>query len=240
MNHSATLFDNSFAANPGLTWLPWVGSNFDELPQDSRLLIVGESHYTVKNEMPARLDELAKLMENPGYTREIVGGALLKLENWTTPTLTNLHLVLHANKPVDRKVFWSNACYYNLVQRPMDYSRRERPSSNDFVEGWKVFAEVAKALRPSHCLFIGIGASGVFGHAAKQMGMSFEPARWAEKVSSTFVRKAALGADGDRIDLTFIQHAGAPRFSWRKWHDYLARDRSELMAVVNRAATPLM
>ncbi|QTN31172.1 hypothetical protein HZ994_02130 [Akkermansiaceae bacterium] len=234
----STSHDNSFEGIQGLSWLPWVGLKYSTLPAQERLLIIGESHYANENEASANHEKIGELMKNSRYTREIVGGALVKLENWTTPTLTNLHLLLHAHKPVDRKVFWSNACFYNFVQRPMDYTRRERPGRKDFVDGWKVFTELSRVLRPSHCLFIGVGASNVFNPAAKQMGIDFEPALWTEMVSGTWGRKAALGTNGNRIEMTFIQHAGAPRFSWCKWHDYLNRDRAELMAVVNRAASP--
>ena len=37
-----TKFDDEFKKITGLTWLPWVGKNFD----NCKILIVAESHYT--------------------------------------------------------------------------------------------------------------------------------------------------------------------------------------------------
>jgi len=51
----------------------------------------------------------------------------------------------------------------------MDYSsfegeKREQPNNSDFKNGWAVFEEVVKILKPTDCIFLGLKASEGFGN----------------------------------------------------------------------------
>jgi hypothetical protein len=165
------------------------------------------------------------------YTRDVVQECCVD-QQWRNRTLDNLHLLFGNGAPVDRETFWGDTSFYNLVQRPMDYARVERPEFSDFDAGWKVFLEIVKTLRPSHCVFIGVEASNSFRCCMEQAGAKFQGADWTEQVSRTWGRSANLEIQGAITYLHFIQHCGK-YFSWEGWHDYLTRNCADLMGILN-------
>ncbi|MCA9449711.1 MAG: hypothetical protein KC931_21500, partial [Candidatus Omnitrophica bacterium] len=126
-----TPYDLDLAAIPDLTWLPWVGQNYADLAPGRKVLIVGESHYSSKEDPVDSAEEIASYLNDPNSTREMVEGALI---NWTWPhisTLANLHQLLFS--PGNPEEFWGELCYYNFIQRPMRYRTTppERPTWED-------------------------------------------------------------------------------------------------------------
>jgi len=163
------------------------------------------------------------------YTRDVVYEALMYHE-WSTPTLDNIPKLLFKTSEIDRVRFWSDSAFYNFIQRPMHYKKDnpERPSWNDFLLGWKVFAEVVRIIQPRYCLFIGVSAANSFNDSMTNQNLSFAPAVWTEKISRTWARKAKVEIDGTTTELCFVQHTGK-YFSWSQWHDYLQTNHSELI-----------
>lgn len=163
-DRSTNEYDASFNAIPGLTWSPWVGQRYSERPPQKRLLVIGESHY-YSGETPAeRQANREKWLIYPQYTRDVVSESLVNYE-WTTRTLDTIPKLLFKTADIDRHRLWADSAYYNFVQRMMDYKQDgspERPTWDDYVAGWRVFAEVVKVIRPSHCVFIGVTAANSF------------------------------------------------------------------------------
>ena len=56
-------------------------------------------------------------------------------------------------------------------------------NKEDFRNGWDVFPEVVKILKPDYCLFIGLIASYSFNIKMKEKGLSYEPVSWMEKIN---------------------------------------------------------
>lgn len=227
---SGTEFDAALDQVSHMTWLPWVGSQFGSRPADSRLLVVGESHYA----KPKSPDDLAKVLQDHidyrPYTRDVVSECLVH-QDWANRTLDTLPKLLFGTAAIDRVKLWSDTGYYNFVQRLMHYNRQgqpERPSWDDFVQGWSVFAGIARVLRPSHCVFIGVAAANGFDYAMKTLGHEHTPVQRTQYVSRTQGRKASVTIDGHKIDIGFVQHLGK-FFSWSQWHQYLRSHHPELM-----------
>ncbi|RYD70458.1 MAG: hypothetical protein EOP84_26680, partial [Verrucomicrobiaceae bacterium] len=103
-------FDEDLAGIANLTWLPWVGDNYAALPAGRKVLIVGESHYTDKEDPVAAMEEIEEYLNDSNSTREMVEQTLIGW-NWKVPaTLVNLHGLL--NCPADPENFWGDLCYY--------------------------------------------------------------------------------------------------------------------------------
>ncbi len=220
-------FDNGFDQIPGLTWQPWVGSQWAQRPAERRLLVVGESHYalgTTSEEIARNIETCSK---HRSYTREVVSESLVE-DDWATPTLRNIPKMLFGAKTLDRLRFWSEVGYYNFVQRQMNGPDGERPTGDDFLDGWPVFLHIVELLQPSFCLFIGVEATNSFWHGLQKAGWEpFWPER-RSKVSRTWGRHAVLEVGGKKVELVFVQHAGR-YFSWQGWNEHLQREHPALM-----------
>ena len=225
-------YDPSFSSIPNLTWRPWVGVDFPSCPPTHRLLIVGESHYAWVAS-PEQLEEHRKRhFANPDYTREVIAESAIN-EEWTNNTLRTIPKLLFRTGAIDRKRFWSATAYYNFIQTQLPYYNRggspERPSSSDFELGWQIFIQVVRAIRPSHCLFIGVTAANSFNASMhRQSEIHFKDVRITVKIGKVAARRAELEVDGQSVDLCFVQHCGK-FFSWQRWHDYLLTEHPDMM-----------
>ena len=217
---STSHYDTQFTAIDGLTWLPWVGTKVPSLPQDQKLLIVGESHYSNETKADKVAKHVASLIADITYTRDIIQECPVNRE-WRNPTLENIERFLLGGQTADPAGLWSELAFYNFVQRPMEYAlRKERPAWDDWVDGWSVFQEVINVLRPSHCIFIGVAASNAFDWAMNNSLVSFRPVSKVVKVRRTWARAAQLTVGDHSVGLSFMRHCGA-HFSWSDWHNFL-------------------
>lgn len=213
-------YDADFQRIQGLVWLPWVGQNFPGRPQHKRLLVVGESHYFRAATPEVRQEERERWLKYPQLTREVVSESLINRE-WTTPTLTNISKLLFKTAEIDCLKLWSDSALYNIVQRVMDYNQigqPERPTREDFVAGWTVFAEIVRIIQPSHCLFIGVEAAKHFNGSVS----------CSKQVGRTWARVAKMEVGETTTELIFVQHLGK-YFSWSDWHDYLQSHHVDFM-----------
>jgi hypothetical protein len=239
LDKATTQYDAAFGEVSGLTWLPWVGHRYSLRPSHQRLIIVGESHYYRGDTPEKRQVDREGYLKDPQSTRDIVSQALVNCE-WTTRTLETIPKLLFKTTEIDRPRLWADCAYYNLVQRPMDYNHGnlERPSWDDFVMGWRVFAEVVRILQPSHCLFIGVSAANSFNHSMASQNLSFEKITWTQQVGRTYARIAKLEVAGMTTELMFVQHLGK-YFSWLKWHDYLQNQHAGFMRWLGAESYPI-
>ncbi|GAA5495002.1 hypothetical protein Rhal01_01171 [Rubritalea halochordaticola] len=220
--------DGKFDACAGLTWYPWVGDSYDN-ENSLKLLVVGESHYINGDENTSNLvnGEVVARDEWRDYTRATVREAFVNNE-WRTPMHTNTHKLFHGDQKFDKERFWSESSYYNLVQRLMDYKRKERPSADDFVQGWKTFLTVVETLKPTHCVVIGTSAAHYFNRVMHAAGVDYDGVEKLKKVGRYLPRRARL-LDGDQeLTIHFVKHA-SKYFSWSGWRNHLGSDAPELM-----------
>lgn len=204
-------YDDRFKSIDGLEWLPWVGKNYDK----TGVLIIAESHYGGDTEFEA--DGSAK--PDKEFTRRFVIRHADGVNMWKMPN-NLMRAVWEGDCRVgNRKIFWENVAFYNHVQKLMELATRQRPSDEDFRNGWDVFPEVVKILKPDYCLFVGLQAFKSFGDKMQEKGLSFE-GKGFEKINRVWPRRYTLTVDGHKTEITGIKHT-ARYFSWKKWYDFL-------------------
>jgi hypothetical protein len=233
-SYTSSPFDQALADIPDLTWVPWVGTKYAELPDGKRVLIVAESHYTDEQD-PEKIPQwMEGAMSDKTFTRAIVTEGLIDCD-WPNRTFATMHQLFYG--PADRKAFWTNLAFYNIVQRPMWYrtGNPERPTWEDFWNGWKPFLKVVEILKPDHVLFIGVEASNHFNGFMSQNGHAYDAIKWVKKIGSAYARAASLLVNDRQTPLHFIRHCGS-YFSTELWSDYLHRNAPDLMAAIASAA----
>lgn len=213
-------YDERFKSINGLKWLPWVGKNYDK----TGVLIVAESHYGGETEFEADGSDNT----DEDFTREAFVKEHVKGKNWKMPNYL-MRIICgggFSDKDEQRKEFWENVAFYNHVQKLMRLATRQRPSKEDFRNGWDVFSEVVKILKPDYCLFIGLTASYSFNIKMKEKGLSYEPVFWMEKINRACPRRFSLTVDGHKTEIIGIRHTSG-RISPNKWHDFLCTNWRE-------------
>lgn len=219
---SSQLFDSSFEKVKAITWLPWVGENYNSLPESKKLLIVGESHYHADQE------DAEWYKEDKQATRCIIKGN----KSMNNKTLDNISRVIMGEKEAESSKVWSNFSYYNFCQRSMDMNNKERPSVEDFIKGWPVFIEITRILKPSHCLFIGVEALKYFEQAMTGNGISHS-IKWADQqIGTAYGKIAEMHLDNQVVKITGIQHAGK-YFSWENWHVFVKEQIGDVIKLLN-------
>lgn len=215
-------FDTQFEIVEGLTWYPWVGTDYEK--SNRRVLIVGESHYNY-----ADTDELvqkynAETVADKYRTRKVIQFYPIRAYQKNV-TYENLHRILFSTTEIDREAFWKSVSFYNFIQRPMDYSKTkpspERPSSVDIEIGWKVFKDVIQILQPTDCIFVGVLAADAYKGEGVVRAKLVGSAR-------NYAREFAIKLDNKRLRCTAIRHTSRP-YGTNGWHEYLKVSQPELM-----------
>ncbi|WP_026956944.1 hypothetical protein [Algoriphagus vanfongensis] len=208
--------DSRFLEIKGLKWLPWVGSQFDSLDTQNKLLIVGESHY--HDNTP----ESIEIHNSPTFTREVIEELAIERWYYGTKIFPNLHRALFRNDDFDSSTFWNLVSFYNFIQRPME-TNKGRPSYEDFYSGWFPFLEIMKLLKPKTCLFIGTSAANLLANALQETEYSTEGVKWEDYISNAYAKTATVRhSEGTETQLIFIRHT-SQIFSWAKWNEYLQK-----------------
>ena len=209
----------------GLTWLPWVGSNYFNAKY--RVLIAGESHYCIGDNIE---DEIEGTKNNKYFTREIV----LKdpIGRKYNAMFENLHRCLFQTIDINREKLWRHVAFYNFVQRPMK-GTKDRPHRQDMLSGWPVFAELVKVLRPTHCIFVGVKAADSFNISMINMGVTYTPVKILNiENSKKRAKEYSLKLNDYDLSCLAIQHT-SHHFSWQTWHSFLQMYDEELLSYLN-------
>ena len=234
MEAKATLLslvnDRQFERIPGLTWYPWVGCKY--FTAKRRVLIVAESHYNTGKDVEQANERTKREKWN---TRDIIQTYSIK-NNGSGNTYGNLFRCLFKTNEIKedaRESIWTNLAFYNFVQRPMNYNgkpwQKERPSDKDLQDGWKVFFEVIKILRPTDCIFVGVAAADKFNECAKDNKWNYIDVEW-RKVDNirNYARHFSISIDDYNLNCIAIQHT-SHHFSWHAWNSYLTKTNKVMM-----------
>lgn len=216
---SSLEFDDRFRQIGNLAWLPWVGINFSSRKPLQRLLIVGESHYFGEVTEERYIELLQSHKEDAMHTRHAFDEFMLK-RKCKIKTYENIPRLLMSTDRFDRDRFWQDTAFYNFIQVPM--RKNGRPSMEQFEQGWKVFAGLARLLQPSHCLFIGVTAANSFNLAVNQLGFPGARIQMTGKVGACHGRSAMIQYEGNSTELIFVKHLGS-RMSPLAWHQHLRK-----------------
>jgi len=181
-----------------------------------------ESHY-YKGETPEKRQADFERCNDPQFTRITVAELGFYTKTWNA-----LPELLFKTTEIDHPRFWAATAFYNFIQRPMNYDKKERPGKADFEAGWKVFANVAKIIQPSHCLFIGVTAANYFDLSMASQNITCDKVSLSPKVAGVRPRAAKIEIDGTATKLIFVHHLGrCKRVS--QWHDYLQTQHTDFM-----------
>jgi hypothetical protein len=208
--------DSTLTTINGLTWLPWIGDQYWNVDHENRMFIVGESHYH-KN-TPNDVESV----KSPTFTREVIADSGIDRNYYDIKMFPNFHRAIFGNDIFNAEGFWNLVSFYNFIQRPMA-TTQGRPSNIDFFNGWKVFFEIVKVLKPKTCLFIGTTAANSLTNAIQGTDFSTDGVKWDEYISNAYAKSATIkDKDNNEIKIIFIRHT-SQMFSWSQWNDYLIR-----------------
>jgi hypothetical protein len=209
-----SISDDVFLKVESLKWLPWIGERYLDIPKEKRLLIVGESHYHDRTEQSISFHNTIT------FTREIIEEIAIERCYYSTKIFQNLHKVLLRNDDFDTVKLWNLISFYNFVQRPMD-TNRERPTVDDIINGWKVFAKLAEILRPKVCLFLGSSSANNLANGLIGTNYQANDVKWGDCINNCYAKTSEIThKDGEILKLIFIRHCSS-MFSWDKWNRYL-------------------
>ena len=214
---------------PILSWLPWIGSEY--FKNNNRLLIIGESQYAQGETAIAYKEDLTRV-SGIDFTRNAVLQTQIQ-NHYKHPALDNLLKALFGNGSIDKEKLWKSIAFYNFVQRVMDYSsfdskKTEQPTITDFDEGWKVFVEVVKILKPTDCIFIGVSAATPFERMMDQLNIKRSNRIAHDKIGNTNPISASIEIDGYSTNISFIRHSSA-YFSPEEWHPFLEEQHGNII-----------
>jgi hypothetical protein len=223
MKYYDTSFDNQFNAIENLTWKPWVGKDYSN--SEHKVLIIGESHYewaTESDGVPA-----SHYLANDNFSRELIKDRCLgslKAKDMNEPKFYTNAVLSIGNGISDelRQKVWSNAAFYNFIQRPMK-ENGVRPNKNDFTKGWNVFDEVISALQPTYCIIFGLEIGNNFTSSLLPNWKTVKfrgKGKSAYKVGDVYGRYIELEQEKHTMKGVFVRHPSS-HFSWSKWHQFM-------------------
>ena len=226
-----TIYDGELNSLSSLTWLPWVGNNYDT-PQ-GRFLIVGESHYyNAEDDVESQRNEV---LANKYFTREVIKECPIE-NDWENKTFSNLHACLSGSYGQKFDKIWEYFSFYNFIQRPMQYNSKtkERPRNEDWLSAWWVFLDVCHVLRPKACLFIGTTAANFFENAMNTFSISHSEMKYMELTNNAYPKKTSFSLDERYKDIPifFIKHTSC-FFSYENWHTLIKRVFPDLVNNIN-------
>ena len=223
---------NSLHKNSGLTWLPWVGKNYEK----NRVLVLGESNYANNDAGKTALEAKRAVDGNINFTREVVydlglrqiklGVKKLHRSNMTFGRLVRL-LSPHGDgvgaTTGEHRQVWHDIAYMDVVQNAVSWvndnkkKQRERPSTEAFFNGWRVVMKVLEVLKPRMIIVLGVALSKTFFKSTKKdfREISINDVRLPEPFT---YKNESL-----KVKVIPIAHPASFRKSWsmQKWKQYL-------------------
>lgn len=208
---------NEFKKINSLKWLPFIGNNYLNTPNENKMLVVGESHYHDNS------TESILKHDNENYTRIVIQELAIERQYWGTKIFGNLHKTLLKNDEFSTSNFWNLVCYYNFIQRPM-VTNKSRPKLNDFIEGWETFFKIIEIIKPKVCLFIGTSSANSLKNSIQDTNFKIKSLKWEDKLNGAYAKSAIItDIDNNEIKLIFIKHT-SQMYSWEKWNKYLEKN----------------
>jgi len=228
-NMGDTIFDKQFKGIK-LTWLPWVGNDYSNLPGNCKLLLVGESNYGGWEG-----DNDDDGLKDTGFTRWIINHDGIDHnsnngdpEYFHRRIMRNTEMAFYNNsEPTteQKRKLWLSVGYYNIVQRAME-SISERPNDKDYSIGWDTFFKVIEILKPNYCLFCGVEAANYFS-AFEKNSFNTDGIHYLAKVSNTYPRIATvISKDKHATKLIFMKHP-SKYFLWESWAEFIEQQMGD-------------
>lgn len=203
---------------------PWVGENY--LLNNDRLLIVGESHYSqIDGEFSETLFQ--EFTNDRNSTKYIIEALTRGDKSWKV--FDNLYRTLFKTKDINVADFWSSVSFYNFVQRPLK-SLNDRPTKNDYLDGFETFAELVRGNQFDTAIFIGNSSAKYFNTLMTDhlVDYSHQCTFW-DKINKCYAHQFFITNGKENFKIHFMQHTSHRSFSWKEWNKYFEIEAPDLL-----------
>lgn len=196
----------------GLTWLPWVGKEY----RNEKILVIGESNYTDKG-WTSTVDE--DIM----YTRKVVDHICFRRMHRKSQTLPNIARMLNVFKGGKLDIVpmvWPKIAFVDVCQRCLEQvgKKRERPSEEDIVNGWRTIFALIRILEPRFLIFMGKTAADFLSDEVQGMQVNC-PIACSRKNDSRH-KHAIIRTGNMQTPMILLPHP-SNGFSHNVWRKYL-------------------
>lgn len=196
----------------GLTWLPWVGKEY----RNEKILVIGESNYTDKG-WTSTVDE--DIM----YTRKVVDHICFRRMHRKSQTLPNIARMLNVFKGGKMDIVpmvWPKIAFVDVCQRCLEQvgKKRECPSEEDIVNGWRTIFALIRILEPRFLIFMGKTAADFLSDEVQGMQVNC-PIACSRKNDSRH-KHAIIRTGNMQIPMILLPHP-SNGFSHNVWRKYL-------------------
>lgn len=196
----------------GLTWLPWVGKEY----RNEKILVIGESNYTDKG-WTSTVDK--DIM----YTRKVVDHICFRRMHRQSQTLPNIARMLNVFKGGKLDIVpmvWPKIAFVDVCQRCLEQvgKKRERPSEEDIVNGWRTIFALIRILKPRFLIFMGKSAADFLSDEVQGMQVNC-PIACSRKNDSRH-KHAIIRTGNMQIPMILLPHP-SNGFSHNDWRQYL-------------------
>ena len=203
--------DIEFKSLENLNWLPWVGSNYNQM----KILLFAESHYDDKEYWLINKDATRHFVNNQGFNSQNPNFKNRKLFQQIERTLLNTDTSSFAQ----REKLWKNVAFYNLVQRLLpDIS--ERPTLDDYDKGWLNFFDIVNILKPRVCIKFGYEGIGRLGYYLN----NFDNGWKRDNIQDFYQRPFCVNLTKEeyKLRIIFTWHpTGSRGFNYMQWSDHI-------------------
>ena len=218
MNKMTKKIDEQLLRINDLHWLPWIGKNYSA--SQTKLMVLGESHYLCAGDSP---DEYGI-----DFTRSFIGMHQNGEEG--TNVIRNFEKTL-LNRDYDEELskkemtaISDSFVYQVIIQRILSASE-ERPTADDFKNGWKIIFETMKVLKPKMVISLGVESSNFLARLEYD-GLVVKQEKWGDdKINQAYPRYFKIELDGESIDMIFLRHTSGTRSGYYplEWHKFLKK-----------------
>ena len=225
-------YNDQFDKVKSLGRYPWVGINYSK--SNYRVLIVGDSHYTVDNNGNFCEEEYNRCKTTKDYTREILRCVINDVckgePTWTM--YRNMINTFTSYTPDEVKYLWSEVAFYNFIQEPMK-QRDQVPTNEDCKIGWQCFNEVVDILKPDFCLFVGIRSNREID-IINSIGGKYIIEKDKEMCNNSSSHYGEIETkEGTKTRFRIIKHTSS-YYSPEAWYQYLMNKEVKLMCQLDR------
>lgn len=219
-------YDELFERVDLLERYPWVGEKYKD--SKFRVLILGDSHYTIDREKKFCEEEFKRCKTNKDYTREIIRCVINDVcEGEPTWTMyKNLVNTFTSYTPEEVKYLWSKVAFYNFIQEPMKQINQV-PTNEDCKIGWKCFYDVVNILKPHLCLFIGIRSNREID-TIRMLGGNYTLFNDSKKCNRSVPLYGEIKTKEYTTKFRIIRHTSR-FYSPEAWNQYLMDKEREMM-----------
>lgn len=222
------IYDEEFSRIEGLLHYPWVGMDYSE--NNTKVLILGDSHYTVNKDGSKCEKEYQECLNNKDYTRHILNDAINQEDIWNM--YKGLYSLFGVSSFSAEKTLWDKVAFCNFVQQPME-RRDAKPSVEQFKTAWFCLLDIIDIIKPDICLFIGIRGWVSNGYINTENRGTISLKDDTETINRCKPWKAQIKTKNGVQTRAIAIHHSSQGFAPDAWRDYLNRNAPEMLSLID-------